>query len=470
MHAGSLPSCPGCNVVLVSFDALRADRLGTYGYTKPTSPAIDAFARHATVFERCLSQSATTVSAVPAMLTGRFPVTDNLLDGITLRPSEETIATVLKRAGYRTLAVISHTFAGCKYSGCRGVDVVSDATPQPEPVAPTIARALRVLDGEARPPFFLWVHVRFPHSPYDAGAAEFARMDDGDGGPTFFSPGFPARTFFRTFDALVARYRARGEPVTTMDVVNGQRRDTTPSVVRQIRAFYDANVRFGDEAFGRILRDLKRRKWLARSVVIVAADHGEALGERGMIGHNTLLYPMLHTPLIVYVPGRHGRRSTAPVMNVDILPTIARVVGVPLPNRVRGHDVFEPRGPDAVQYAEYVRRHVVVGWPFKIDVSTMSWNALKKVTPRDPNAHEPVRYEMVPATKATIGSVWDIEHDPGETVDHAADEHDLSATLERLGEDLVKEQLVTEPRPQAEEIFDKLKALGYVERDPTSPH
>src|SRR6185369_11396536 len=127
--AATAAPCDRCNVVLVTFDALRADRLGVYGSRKPTSPVLDAFARRSAVFEDCISQSATTVSAVPAILTGRYPVTDSLLEGLTLRADVDTTASVLRRAGYRTLAVIGHTFAGCKYSRCRDVDAISDATP-----------------------------------------------------------------------------------------------------------------------------------------------------------------------------------------------------------------------------------------------------------------------------------------------------------------------------------------------------
>jgi membrane-anchored protein YejM (alkaline phosphatase superfamily) len=208
-------SCDRCNVVLVTFDALRADRLGAYGYQKPTSPVLDAFARRSTVFQDCLSQSATTVNAVPAILTGRYPVTDGLLHELVLRPNVDTIATVLRRAGYHTVAVIGHTFAGCKYSGCRDVDVVSDATPASEPTPKTVARALRLLEAEVREPFFFWVHLRVPHAPYEATPAQFAVMYDGPPGPTLLSRQGPGERFFQTIARVRDHFGAAGEPVAT---------------------------------------------------------------------------------------------------------------------------------------------------------------------------------------------------------------------------------------------------------------
>src|SRR5262249_45382664 len=157
-----------------------------------------------------------------------------------------------------TLAAISHVFAGCQYSGCAGIDVVSDASPAPERMPEAAERTVRLLEAEARPPFFLWVHVRAPHAPYDAAAGDFRRLDDAGGGPAWFSPEAP-KGFFATFTWLVERYRTRGELITPMGVIDGTRLDTTQSVVRQFQALYDANVRLGDDVFRRILESLARR-------------------------------------------------------------------------------------------------------------------------------------------------------------------------------------------------------------------
>jgi arylsulfatase len=441
--AAAATPCDHCNVVLVTFDALRADRLGVYGHTKPTSPVLDAFARRSLVFDDCMSQSATTVSAVPAILAGRYPVTDALLDGLTLRPDVDTLATMLHRAGYRTLAVIGHTFAGCKYSGCRDVDVVSDARPADESTGKTIARALAMLEAEAREPFFLWVHVRAPHAPYDATPAQFAAMYDGPAGPTLVSPATPGDGLFNTLARVRAHYANAGEPVSRTRIMTGRATETTPTVIAQLASLYDANVRLGDAGFGRLLARLKRRQLLPRTVVVVGADHGESLGEHGIFGHNNLWHGMLHVPLVVRVPGTRGRRIDAPVMNVDVAPTIARLVGAPLAQPVRGRDLLEPIEQDRVRLAEYSDHYVVVRHRSKLHV---------RIWPTGP----------VP------DGLWDLSTDPGETKDLLAEQPAVAAELNGLGEALRTSRLAAEPTRPPENIFDRLRALGYVEGDPAA--
>jgi arylsulfatase len=459
-------SCDRCNVVLVTFDALRADRLGAYGYQKPTSPVLDAFARRSTVFQDCLSQSATTVNAVPAILTGRYPVTDGLLHELVLRPNVDTIATVLRRAGYHTVAVIGHTFAGCKYSGCRDVDVVSDATPASEPTPKTVARALRLLEAEVREPFFFWVHLRVPHAPYEATPAQFAVMYDGPPGPTLLSRQGPGERFFQTIARVRDHFAAAGEPVATTRVMSGRPVETTPTVLRQLAALYDANVRLGDTGFGRLLAHLKRRQLLRRTVVVVASDHGEAMGEHGVFGHNGLWHGMLHVPLVVHVPGARGRRSDAPVMNVDILPTVARLVGAPLGQPVRGGDLFGQMDPDRVRLAEYLDHYVVVRRRRKLRVRVGPRDRLR---PAAPGAERGTgRPTVTSERQLRADGLWDLSTDPQEATDLGAEQPALAAELLRLGEGVRQSRLGSEPCPPAEDIFDRLRALGYVEGNPAS--
>jgi arylsulfatase A-like enzyme len=374
---------------------------------------------------------------------------------------------VLKRAGYRTMTVISHEFAGCKYSGCRGFDVVSDATPKPEPTAKTVARTLALLDAQAdREPFFLWLHVRVPHAPYDAGPERFMRMYGDAPGPTVFSSEVHAPTFFALLSNLSAHYRAAGEPIEPMRVMTGRHVETTPTVVRQLWALYDANVRSGDDAFGRILSRLKRRGWLRRSIVVVAADHGEALGEHGIMGHNKLWHGMLHTPLVVHVPGGGGRRIAAPVMNVDVLPTIAKLVGAPLAKPVRGRDLFESRGPDELQFAEYVPDYVVVRRRQKLWVFSGSTSKLRPkggAGARQAPAGQP--FEIATEPRVRPRGLWDLAADPTEQKELVAERPGQVAELQALGEQLRASRLDDGTRRPSEDVFDRLRALGYIEHD-----
>ena len=444
------PSCPNCNVVLVTFDALRADRLGAYGHDKPTSPAIDAFAARSTVFANSMSQCGSTAGSIPSILTSRFVVADRLLDGLTLRADQPTMATILRAKGYRTLAVIAHQYARCAYSGCAGFDVAEDRFPAVESASRTAERVSRMLETEARAPFFLWVHVRQPHAPYDIDAQEFTAMYAGDAGAlTYVSPEVRTLAFIPATEALVRHYREMGEPVTGARVLDGQAHDVTPTVIRQLQALYDANVRAGDRVFAQILEQLERRGLAARTIVVLAADHGESLGQHNWFGHNRLWQGILHTPLIVYVPGAPHRTIDAPVMNVDILPTITRLVGAPLATSVRGRDLFGPRDADDVQYAEYSTSYVVVQRQAKAQVVV----ARKKPT-------APPVAGVIP----TVQGLWDLESDPGEEKNLLKERPELAARLLAAGEALRSRNLGSDA-PVPQDIRERLRALGYIAPD-----
>ena len=131
---------------------------------------------------------------------------------------------------------------------------------------------------------------------------------------------------------------------------------------------YDGTIREGDRAFGALTGFLADSGLAERTVVVLAADHAESMGEHGVFGHNHLWYGILHTPLIVHVPGAAHRVSDQPVMNVDILPTILSVLGLEVPADIRGVSVFGGPRHREIQYAEYSGAQTVVRGDFKLIV------------------------------------------------------------------------------------------------------
>jgi arylsulfatase A-like enzyme len=402
-------------------------------------PALNAFASGATVFANCLAQSATTVTAVPALLTGKFPVTDRLLKDLTLQPNEPTIVTALHAAGYRTMAVIAHEFAACRYSGCAGFDGVDDYPGVYEPAAATGVRAIRMLETARPEPFFLWVHVRQPHQPYDATREEFTAAYDGPPAPTFFSPLVSGRSFPDAVSALAGHYHeAAGEPLSPVRMLQ-RHALVTPTVLRQLEALYDANVRAGDRVFSQVLDWLGTHELRDRTVVVAAADHGEALGTHGWFGHNRLWHDMLHTPLVIAVPGARPEVVEAPVMNVDIAPTIARLVDVPLGYPVRGRDLFAVAPPGRVQYAEYPTEWVLTRDGMKVSVE------------RD-----------------ELRGLYDLRRDPTEAQNLARVAPEQAAGLLALGAELRRQTLAHDPTRTSPDLFERLRQLGYVDVDPAT--
>lgn len=268
-----IPRRSSYNVLFITIDALRADHLGAYGYSRKTSPAMDALAKRSVLFEQAFAQASMTVMSLPSILTGIYP--GNLprdydhpkakrLFKRTFDVGEEVpvLAALFKDKGYDTRAYVQFTVASAMFRGFDHMYV-------------TKKRKYRKMEvpglREAKEPFFQWTHIAAPHAPYKKHAA----FDFGD------SP----------LDA------------------------------------YDSEVAYADKQVAQLLNVLKKRGIADRTIVVITADHGEEFGEHGGHYHRQILHQeQLHVPLILHVPGVSPRRHREPVELVDIAPTLAETL------------------------------------------------------------------------------------------------------------------------------------------------
>ena len=423
-HASDLPgACPGCNLVLVTFDALRADHVGAFGYGKPTTPRIDAFAGDAAVFTDAMSQSGTTISSLPSLFTSKFPHSDGLLHArsqLGILPGKTLLAQQLQEAGWNTAAVVAHEYARGHYGFSAGFDSFDDDYGETELAAATAARVEAALK-DLEPPFFLWVHLRQPHSPYESTDEDFVRFYEGA------VP--PVNVQNSSYDAVLGTARARGDWIGKY-TFGAELREMSQEMLKQYRAKYDGNLRRGDAAFGRIMAKLDEQAAREKTVVVVASDHGESLGEHGIFDHNTLYWGGLHTPILVRSPGIEAGRRRWPVSNVDILPTVLRLLGQPVPGDLRGRDLLDGDRDDVPQVAEYANRRTI---------KLGRWKYMEK----PPGSTGP--------------ALFDIEKDPDE-------EHNLvEAEPNRAAELASRLQAIEGRAPEVkDELRDKLRALGYL--------
>ena len=417
------PPCADCNLVLITFDALRADRIGAFGYAKPTTPELDTFAEDAAVFTDAMSQSGTTISSLPSLFTGKFPHTDQLLQPVRtlgVREEETLLAERLQAAGWNTAAVVAHEYAKGRFGFAAGFDSFDDEYGETELASATLSRAQAAL-SELRPPFFLWVHFRQPHGPYESTDEDFARFYDGpDDGITLQNS--------RYRDALRAA-RKRGEWVGKF-TWGAKLRVLSPSLLRQLGAKYDGNLRRGDRAFGELMRSLDAHAAPAETVVVVAADHGESLGEHGIFDHNTLYWGGIHTPVLLRAPGLTPGERPWPVSNVDILPTVLRLLGQPLPEDLRGRDLLDSDRDDVPQIAEYANRRTI---------KLGDWKYMEN----PPGGDGP--------------ALFDVGRDPDETENLLDSEPEVAAGLAaQLAAIAGRAPGLDDP------LRDKLRALGYL--------
>ncbi|MGH7894412.1 MAG: sulfatase, partial [Candidatus Binatia bacterium] len=314
------------NVVLVSIDTLRADRLGTYGSKRPTSPVLDRrLAAEGVVFEQAFSHSPKTTPSHMTMLTSLYESVHGV--GLwareaapVLNPRVHTLAEILKNAGYATAAFT----AGAHMHRERGFVQGFDAYKHGE----QLHRALTFLDAHQRRPFFLFFHTYEVHDPYvpPAAVADSLAADP-----------VPA------ISEAVARIRAgvsgwgKAHKVFWGAVDAGD-----PRAVRYVSDLYDAGIAQMDGTTLPALLDRLDALGLADdTLVIFTSDHGEAFQEHGRFLHDDLAPETLHVPLVVRLPGRlpAGRRVREPVGLVDLLPTVLDLLSLPVPAQAQGRSL-----------------------------------------------------------------------------------------------------------------------------------
>jgi arylsulfatase len=333
-------------VILVSCDTLRADRLGCYGYARPTSPNVDALAADGVLFEDAWSTAPLTNPAMSCLFSGKIPDEIGMSRGnhVVMPPSVVTLPEIFSDAGVETAGVISIAVlqkppAQLGAAGvAQGFRTYDDDLREPETNRPYLQRsgeattdaAIRWLASDpnrAEKPFFLWVHYQDPHGPYtprEPFASQFASPIPPD------EPELPLGT----------SESPRGQ-IPAIQVVDGERHPSS------YRNRYDAEIREFDEAFGRFLRWLKEHGLYEDTLLVFTADHGESLGEHGIwFAHGENLHvEELHVPLVLRGPGiPRGARRTEPACHLDLWPTLLEAFGLP-PRANRGASLLSATLP-----------------------------------------------------------------------------------------------------------------------------
>ena len=323
------PKEPEPNVLLITVDTLRADRLGTYGFQLATSPAIDRLAAQGVAFERAISGASVTAGSHASIMTSRYTREHTIgyenggtrLEGIT------TLAEIFNQEGYQTAAFVGNVVLDHSSGLDRGFEVYDDELPDAEPnrkfaferiAEKTTERAFLWLKNLDSRPFFLWVHYQDPHGPYTPPPEYKER----------FQPEF--RPDEKPLPVLKKLAGLNGIP--SYQELDGVRR---PSIYE---TRYAEEIAYADHWIGELISRVDAIAPDADTIVVLTADHGESLGEEGRyFMHGTSTTPdQAHVPLIVRAPGLpEGRRSEI-VHHVDVMPTLLELVGFETPADASG--------------------------------------------------------------------------------------------------------------------------------------
>ena len=396
------------NLVVVTLDTTRADRMGAYGATQIQTPVFDRLAREGVLFEQAESVAPLTLPAHVSIFTGRFPPEHGVRDngGFFVSPKETTVATVLKRAGFRTGAVVAAYVLDGKWGLNTGFDSYIDDFDTAKvrglggavqrPANEVVDRALPWLESVKDRRFFAWLHFYDAHTPYD--------------------PPEPYRTEYA------------GRP-------------------------YNGEIAFVDSQLGRVVDFLERRGLKERTVIAVIGDHGESLDEHGEASHGFFIYESTtRVPFVIRVPfaGLAGRRVADPVRAVDLAPSVLDLLGVAAPAHIAGASLV-PLMTGAVRelgletYSESMYPLHHFGWS---DVRAMRLG----------------RFKFFDAPRPEL---YDLDRDPHEEHNLVGERRlvadQMQARLQKLHAQFSAAGPSSLPAPAVDpEVRARLAALGYV--------
>lgn len=323
------------NVILYVVDTLRADHLSLYGYHRATSPNLDAFGGRSLVFLNAYAPGAATPLSVSSLFASRHP--SELRSSLTPELAEVTLAEAFKASGYETAAFQANyrLIPGLGFG--RGFDRYVAHPSQRSPAGSTLRAgelhglALEWLQS-AGEPFFLYVQSMDVHD---------------------YDPPAPFRGRFRSTSE-----NAPPLPPEMAEALDGVSEKQVQKLLKMHPDSYDETIAYADHEIGRLLAEVERLGLHERTAIAITADHGEPLGEHGVLFHGFTLYEeLVRVPLIVFLPWESsGTRVEEIVGLMDLGPTLLDLVGIPIPEPFEGRSLFEPFGvleePSAVGVAQ----------------------------------------------------------------------------------------------------------------------
>jgi arylsulfatase A-like enzyme/tetratricopeptide (TPR) repeat protein len=400
------------NVLFFTLDTTRADHLGCYGYPYIETPHIDRLAAKGFLFKNVTSQAPLTLPSHASIFTGTYPCYNGVRDngGFYLEPDQTTLAEVLKKAGWATSAFIGAFVLDSRWGINQGFDYYYDhfdfakyKTISFDTVQRNGDEVIRSFFGwlelNRQQKFFSWIHLYDPHTPYE--------------------PPEPYRT----------RYGGR------------------------TWGLYDGEIAYVDSLIGQVIERLENERLLDRTLIVIAADHGESLGEHNESGHGFFVYDATQSvPLIVRTPSQNiqARIIESQVENVDIMPSLLEMLGLDAPPQVQGRSFFplmagRTRGPESLAYSETYYPRYRYGWSDLKSVRSAQFKFIQ--------APRPELYDLV-RDPHELSNIYSPESENGRRLEREL--RNLEARMSAKGiEDRGPQNIDNDAR-------EKLMALGYL--------
>ncbi len=400
------------NILFITLDTTRADHLGCYGYDKVETPNIDKIAQNGILFKNATSQAPLTLPSHSSMFTGTYPFYHGVRDngGFYLEPDKTTLAEILKEQDWATSAFIGAFVLDSRWGLDQGIDYYYDnfdlakyKTISLDSVqregGEVIAPFFDWLEDNHQNKFFSWIHLYDPHTPYDPPEPYKTQYSDSPWG------------------------------------------------------LYDGEIAYVDFLIGKVLDNLKEKKLLEKTIIVIVGDHGESLGQHRESGHGFFVYDATTlVPLIIQLPSPKLKNKliSAQVETIDIMPTLLQILDISIPQEVQGKSLIplilgENPAKERYAYSEsfYPRYHY-------------GWSEL--------HSFRNGRYKYIKSPKPEL---YDIIADPRETTNIYNNNTSIAQEFEQNLTELIEKSSsagIEEKGPQKldEETLQKLMALGYI--------
>ena len=461
-----VPATPQ-GVIVIMADTIRPDHLGAYGYPRDTTPVLGRLADGGTRFDDTVAQATWTKVSTPSILTSLYPLTHGVKDVPDRLPSSATtLAEIYRAAGHATVSFSSVTFSGAATNLHQGFEELHEAASRTglnrgKSARGFVDRLLPWLDVHRDVPFFVFLHLFDPHSPFEPRPPYNTMWAD------------PAERAAHAERVSEVRQQIdspflRGQVMPSQADLDASEIDVE-AFLSYRKAWYDGSIRGMDTEVGRLLARLEALGLTDRVVVAVVGDHGEEFLEHGSSWHGQSVYGELtQVPLILWAPGRipAGRQVSDTVRTIDLMPTLLELSGLPLPETLQGQSLLPLLAPgDGMEQPGWIHRPAVAEEHVRTEAGTDDrhasyalvldgWRLIHNVT-RDEDEPE---YELYDHGRDPL-NLSDVATDHPEVVDR------LAADLERWRRRAEAARLPADAELadtlSADEL-DRLRSLGYL--------
>jgi arylsulfatase A-like enzyme len=458
------------DVILITLDTVRADHLSLYGYVRDTTPNLRALAQHATVYTNAISAGDMTLSSHASIFTGLYPSWHQAhFDrgyewGRPLDSKYPTLAEILAGNGFDTAAIISNYLYLAPGFGLDRGFLHHDSAAPVKFLGTSKGFLLRERVRNSLTPFFKpWQYDPMFRNAEEIDSAALAFFDrEKAQGRRFFGflnymdahwPYLPPGRFATMYPGYDPHIRTNHYDAIEREVVS-LRRPMSAREREHLLSQYDGSIAYLDWALGKLIEALKQRGLYDNTLLVITSDHGEAFGERGIVGHALSVYQdLVHVPLLIKYPGQTDPASVSRAVSLtSLMPTILTVLGYPAPKTMQGRSLWNaPPGEDGNPISETFVHPLISIW-----------------SPRLLRSQQAIFSGSMKYIQSSKGQreLYDLSRDPNEEHDLSGAQHaeDMEASLARYIKAAAADNRRQTPAKASIESVEKLRSLGYIGR------